>query len=170
MVKPLKEQRCCVVIKAKMEEHYKTLSAVFPIILRSEKNQQQVLLHQRANTGYMDGMWDFAGSGHVEEGETAKQALIRECKEELAIVIASKDIAFAHLSHRVGQNGARSYYDIYFTVHSFHGKPKIAEPNKCSALQWFAIDDLPANMIASRRLALKDFLQYNYYRETLSPT
>lgn len=36
-------------------------------------------------------LWEFAG-GKVENGETKAQALIRECKEELGVVIAVGDI------------------------------------------------------------------------------
>jgi len=42
-------------------------------------------LEKRASTGYMDGMWDFAISGHVDENETAAQAVIRASKEEIGI-------------------------------------------------------------------------------------
>ena len=62
-------------------EHYRSYSAVFPILLREGANGQEVLLHLRQNTGYMDGCWDFAGSGHVDENETARQAVARECLE-----------------------------------------------------------------------------------------
>ena len=51
-------------------EHYRSYSAVFPILLREGANGREVLLHLRQNTGYMDGCWDFAGSGHVDENET----------------------------------------------------------------------------------------------------
>lgn len=56
-------------------EHYRSYSAVFPILLREGANGREVLLHLRQNTGYMDGCWDFAGSGHVDENETARQAV-----------------------------------------------------------------------------------------------
>ena len=68
-------------------EHYRSYSAVFPILLRSGPHGQEVLLHLRQNTGYMDGHWDFAGSGHVDENETARQAVARECQEELGITV-----------------------------------------------------------------------------------
>ena len=38
-------------------EHYRSYSAVFPILLREGANGQEVLLHLRQNTGYMDGCW-----------------------------------------------------------------------------------------------------------------
>lgn len=52
-----------------MGEHFKCLSAIFPIIMRTKDEKKQVLLLRRENTGYMDGLWDFAGSGHVDENE-----------------------------------------------------------------------------------------------------
>jgi ADP-ribose pyrophosphatase len=148
-----------------MAEHYKTLSAVFPIILKLENEKKQVLLSKRANTGYMDGMWDFAGSGHVDEGETAIQAVIRESKEEMGITIASNNVKFAHLTHRLGRNGKRTYYDIYFIIENFEGEPSIAEPEKCSNLKWFNIDCLPPDIITIRKNALELCLNSEYYSE-----
>ncbi|MEA5038871.1 MAG: NUDIX domain-containing protein [Clostridiaceae bacterium] len=151
-----------------MGEHYRTLSAIFPVILRTANDNQQVLLHQRANTGYMDGMWDFAGSGHVDDSETARQAVVRECKEELGITVKIDDISFAHLSHRLGNSEVHTYYDIYFIVHSFCGNPSIAEPQKCTGLEWFDINHLPENMIVIRKLALAACLKSSYYSEIIN--
>lgn len=149
-----------------MKEHYKTLSAVFPIIMRTVNNKKQILLHKRENTGYMDGMWDFAASGHVDENETAKQAVIRECMEEIGINIEIDKISFAHLSHRLNKNG-RTYYDIYFLIHDFYGIPFIAEPNKCSKLEWFDIESLPPDMIQIRKSALENSFSGIYYSEVI---
>ncbi len=49
------------------------------LICRRPKNKARALL------------WEFAG-GKVEFGETKEQALIRECKEELDIIISAEDI------------------------------------------------------------------------------
>lgn len=49
------------------------------LICRRPKNKARALL------------WEFVG-GKVEFGETKKQALIRECKEELDITISVEDI------------------------------------------------------------------------------
>ena len=133
------------------KDHYRALSAVFPIILKDVNGKKCILLHKRANTGYMDGMWDTAGSGHVDRGETATQAVVRECKEELGIRVEMCDVRFAHLSHNVDSCGEETYYNIYFFIERFEGTPHIMEPEKCDGLDWFVVDKLPENMIPVRR-------------------
>lgn len=131
-----------------MREHYRTLSAVLPVVIREQHGKEEVLLHRRANTGYMDGKWDFAGSGHVEEGETASQAVCREVFEEAGLIVRPEDVEFLHLSHRVKEP---TYYDLYFAVRTWAGEPSIREPEKCGAMDWFPVDALPEDMIANRR-------------------
>lgn len=151
-----------------MGEHYKSLSAIFPMIFRIQDGKQQVLLLQRLNTGYMDGKWDFAASGHVDENESASQAVVRECQEEIGILVKQSDLRFAHLCHRVGLNGNRTYYDIYFVVEHFANEPHIAEPEKCSDLRWFSIDELPDDMIEIRRQVLIAYLNGVPYSEVIN--
>ena len=146
-----------------MAEHYKTLSAIFPIILKCDGGSRKILLHKRQNTGYQDGKWDIAGSGHVDAGETARSAAARECKEELGIVVQVEDLSFAHLSHRFSTD--RVYYDIYFTVNQYSGTPSIMEPDKCSELVWFEMDDLPVDIIECRREDLQNFAKGVFYSE-----
>ena len=130
-----------------MNEHYRALSAIFPVIL--DEGGTKILMHRRENTGYQDGKWDIAASGHVDEGETASQAVVRECKEEIGVDVNAADVEFIHLSHRLGKE--RTYYDIYFLVRRYEGEPRIMEALKCSGLAWFALDALPGEMIPCRR-------------------
>ena len=111
-------------------EHYRSYSAVFPILLREGANGREVLLHLRQNTGYMDGCWDFAGSGHVDENETARQAVARECLEELGITVNPADMEFVHLCHRVAGGDGRTYYDLCFVIRKYDGTPTIMEPEQ----------------------------------------
>lgn len=150
-----------------MGEHFKTLSAVFPIILQEKDGSLQILLHRRKNTGYQDGKWDIAASGHVDEGETAKMAAVRECAEELGIDVKITDLSFVHLSHRVNSNGGRTYYDIYFAVNKYVGIPQIMEPDKCSELSWFKIDDLPNEIINVRKTVLDNYKNNIQYSEVI---
>ena len=86
-----------------MAQHFPCYSPVIPLLLRQRGGRQEILLHRRHNTGYMDGQWDIAGSGHVEGNETAREALARECAEELGIHVRPEDTEFAHVCHRLGR-------------------------------------------------------------------
>jgi len=64
-----------------------------------ERPDGRVLLIVRANTGYMDGRAGLP-AGHVEPGEPADTAMIREAREELGIAIDPVGLSFAHVMHR----------------------------------------------------------------------
>jgi len=147
-----------------MGEHYRTFSAVFPFILKTDNDKTKILLHRRQNTGYQNGKLDIAGGGHVEDGETAQIALIRECKEELGIDVKTEDLSFIHLSHRFSN---RTYYDIYFLVNKYNGEPTIREPHKCSELNWFDIDLLPHDIIECRKEVINEWKNKRYYSERI---
>lgn len=147
-----------------MSEPYRAFSAVLPIITRKEGGTIQILLHRRQNTGFMDGLLDIAASGHVDEGETAMQATVRECKEELGIDVRLEDLTFAHLQHTV-RNIGRTYYNISFAISNFIGVPSISEPDKCTEILWCDINNLPTDMIESRRAVVQEYAKGSLYSE-----
>jgi A/G-specific adenine glycosylase len=63
------------------------LTAVVAVIRRDGK----VLIQKRPEKGLLAGLWEFPG-GKLRPGETPRQALCREIKEELGIVV--KNMAF----------------------------------------------------------------------------
>ncbi len=60
-------------------------------------DKDRFLICQRPATKARALLWEFVG-GKVEKGEGKEQALIRECKEELAIDIAV-DSVFTEVTH-----------------------------------------------------------------------
>ena len=69
-------------------------------------------------------LWEFVG-GKVEPGETKEQALVRECREELAVTVAVQD-EFMSLVH--------AYPDItihltVFNAYIAEGVPQLLEHN-----------------------------------------
>ena len=89
---------------------------------------ERFLLCQRPAHKARALQWEFVG-GKVEPGETKQQALIRECREELDIVLEVGD-EFTQVTH--------SYPDITIHLTVFHsaiaqGRPKLLE--HC-ALDW----------------------------------
>ena len=80
-------------------------------------------------------LWEFVG-GKVEAGETKEAALIRECKEELGILVHPNDI-FMEVIH--------NYPDIdirltLFNTHIVDGAPKKLEHND---IQWIYPSQIP---------------------------
>ena len=123
-------------------------AAIFLILEKDGK----VLLQQRKNTGHEDGNYGLP-SGHVEEGESCTQALGREIKEEIDIDINESDVEVVH----VMQNNTidRMYFNVHCKVSKWKGTPTNLEPEKCSDLSWFPIDDLPDNTINYIRATLE---------------
>ena len=50
-------------------------------------------------------------------------------------------------------------------IDHFEGRPRIAEPEKCSEIKWFDIKNLPQEMIPVRRNAFNDYLNGQFYSE-----
>jgi 8-oxo-dGTP diphosphatase len=102
---------------------------------------REILLSQRYNTGFGDGYYSFV-AGHVEPGESATDASMREAEEEAGIVIDRADLCFAHILHRYTEDGL-VYFDFFFTVTRWQGIPTVLEPHRCSELRWAEYDHLP---------------------------
>jgi len=76
------------------EKYFSRLAVNLVLLLNNKQNEKEILLQLRENTGYMDNMYDFACSGHVEKGESFSKALVREAKEEIGIEIKEEDLIF----------------------------------------------------------------------------
>lgn len=117
------------------------------------------------NTGYEDGKYDLAVSGHVEANESLKDTVIRESFEEIGIKIVKEQIDFVTLIHKNDPAYNNIYYNVYFIVREFEGEPKIMEPDKCSEINWFNLDELPTNLIEDRKKAISNFMNEKFYSE-----
>lgn len=136
--------------------------AAYVLLLREEK----VLLQLRQNTGFMDGYWACAAAGHVEFGESAFAAAQREAREELGIGIDAQDLLPLTTMHR-NQGGNRlieQRVDFFFACRSWHGEPRIQEPDKCADLRWFALGALPDLLPDHEQLVIQ-----GYRDDTLLP-
>ena len=84
------------------------------IIINEEKNK--ILITKRQG-GQFDGLWEFPG-GKIENGETSKEATIREIKEELSLEIEIIDY-FNSIEYQ--------YEDFYLTMHLYWSSIKSGE-------------------------------------------
>lgn len=115
---------------------------------------QQVLLQLRQNTGYMDGHWAAAAAGHVERGETAYDAARREAREEIGVEVG--DLTFVTSMQRTrGADPIDERIDFFFTCRSWTGEPRILEPEKAAAMDWFGLDALPDPVVPHELFVLQ---------------
>lgn len=131
------------------KERFKLYAAAYLVLIK----EGQILLMKRVNTGYQDGNYGLV-SGHFNGGETAKQCISREAKEEAGITIFPENLEVVHVSHRYMPD--REYFDIYLRVEKWSGEIKNIEQNKCEEFRWFKIDNLPENIIPELKLALEN--------------
>lgn len=137
------------------KERYKTKSAVFLLL----KNGNKILLQKRINTGFMDGYYDLAVSGHIEEGETITQAMIRESKEECNLTIEANELSMFTVIHN-RYNVDDVYYYFYFVAEITDNRLqeiRIGEKDKIGELLWAEISNLPANLIYHDKVAIKNY-------------
>ena len=80
-------------------------------------------------------LWEFVG-GKVEPGETKQQALIRECREELAVTVSVGGV-FLEVTH--------SYPDLTIHLTLFHASIAEGMPQKLehNDIRWITVDEIP---------------------------
>ncbi|GAA2808864.1 NUDIX domain-containing protein [Kribbella solani] len=116
----------------------------------------EVLLLLRANTGYMDGHWAMP-AGHVEQGESAIAAAVRELREEVGLEVQPADLVPLTAMHRTGGNGEPidERVDFFFEVSTWSGEPRLMEPEKAAGLEWYALDALPEPLVSQEAQVLE---------------
>jgi len=140
------------------KERFKMVPAVYLVLMKENK----ILLSRRYNTGYFDSYYSFP-AGHLDGGETLKQAMIREAKEETGISLDSSDLELIHTMNRKIPDNER--IDFFFTTKKWHGNPKIMESEKCDDLSWFELNNLPNNIIPYIKEVIDSFLDNINYSE-----
>lgn len=118
----------------------------------------RVLLGRRRNTGYADGEWQIMPSGHLDEGESVVDAVIREAREELGLHVDPADIAPAHVLHHRNPGGT-ARVGFFFVARRPLGEPVNAEPHKCAELAWFPVGDLPADIVPYAAAGIRQALR-----------
>jgi 8-oxo-dGTP pyrophosphatase MutT (NUDIX family) len=131
-------------------------SAVHMIITKENK----ILLQKRKGSKLWPGYYALP-AGHIDEGETQFDALIREAQEELGINIDPKNILNSYVVLRrnffeIDGKQSEPYIDYYFDIEEFEGVPKIMEEDKCDELIWADVDNLPEPFINYEGVFLED--------------
>lgn len=122
----------------------------------------QILLARRFQTGYEDGNYSVP-AGHVERGEPATVAMIRETREEIGVSIHHTDLKPIQVMHR--NKGEEERVDFFFECTKWEGEVLNQEPEKCDDLRWFPLQELPQNTVPYVRFALANYMKSIFYSE-----
>ena len=118
--------------------------------------QGRFLICQRPPHKARGLLWEFVG-GKVEPGETRAQALVRECQEELAVMVTVGDI-FMEVTH--------TYPDMTVHLTLFHasiaaGTPQMLEHHD---IKWITAAEIPQYEFCPADRVILDRLMQNASR------
>jgi mutator protein MutT len=118
----------------------------------------EVFLAQRGPRATNErGCWEFPG-GKVDFGEPLRDALRRELREEYGIEVEIDSLL--HVDDHILPEEGQHWVSPTFIGRHIGGEPHIMEPEKCSAIGWFSMDDLPAP------LSIITQQDVNYFRKS----
>ena len=116
-------------------------------MLLIDKNEEEILLVK--HTYQPD--WYTIGGG-VESGETPRQAMERELKEEVGITLTSPLELFSVYYSR---NEKRDDYIIFYIGHG--GTQEIVTSLEIAEKRWFPIKELPQDLSPATRRRIQEY-------------
>ncbi len=110
---------------------------VVAAVIYAARSTSQILIAKRPDHLHQGGLWEFPG-GKLDQGETPRQALVRELQEELDINVTSAE-PLMQLSH--DYTDKQVMLDIW-QVTGFEGQARGVEGQEC---RWVSVVDIVAD-------------------------
>ncbi len=127
------------------------------------KKDNKVLFVRRQNTGFQDNQYGLV-AGHVEEGESFREGVVREALEEVNAKVSPDSLKYVHTMHRY-QTPDNIRIDVFFETTEWSGELKNMEPEKHSEFVWLDINNLPDDTQDFTAYALKEIVNGKTYSE-----
>ncbi len=116
----------------------------------------ETLLIRRTSAARNDaGVWSQPG-GTLDYGETVKEMVIREIKEELGVDIELLELLC--YSDQILADEEQHWVAISFLAKISSGEPQNLEPHKHDTIKWFTFDKLPSRLSKPTQDAVKKYL------------
>lgn len=128
----------------------------------------QLLLQRRAShvVSFPD-LWDQSAGGHVDVGETEREAAIRELKEELGIT----NVPLTTIAEGVRSDQPDDYVFSYIYRGIVSPTTSLApDPDEVSTVRWFTLEEFESAVWNTSAQFVPTFVAlYRRYRDTLTP-
>ena len=124
-------------------------------------DEGKILLCKRSEHAKNErGCWEAPG-GAVEYGETLRHAIDREMQEELGIeLIVEKQLPAA--DHILPDEHQHWVPTSFICTIKNKKEPRIMEPDKCDAIGWFSINDLPTPLSVITNIDIARYNELNH--------
>ena len=109
----------------------------------------KVLLGKRKGS-HGAGEYSFPG-GILEYGESLKDCVLRETKEECGLEIGEIDFL---LTSNIKQYPPKHHVLVAFKALWVSGEPEVLEPEKCEGWDWYDLDDLPSPIFIPSKITI----------------
>jgi 8-oxo-dGTP diphosphatase len=129
----------------------------------------KILLTRRSTPNKIwAGHWHCV-TGSIEVSETPKEAIIREAKEEVGVVLSDVSLVTTiSINAQDFFDPAKRFYsvEVFFLAHLPAGQtPVNVEPQKQDAMDWFDPSSLPSPIIPGVKFGLKSYFNNLNYAE-----
>ncbi|MEX3099735.1 MULTISPECIES: NUDIX domain-containing protein [unclassified Streptomyces] len=115
----------------------------------------KILFSQRGGP-YGRGRWHMP-SGKLDQGESLTDGAARELYEETGVSVDPAHLRLVHTVHH-RQDARTERIGFFFEATEWEGQPVNKEPEKCLALEWFTVHDLPDDIIEYPEAGLRGYL------------
>ncbi|MDP1834026.1 MAG: NUDIX hydrolase [Candidatus Moranbacteria bacterium] len=114
-------------------------------------NDDKILLIKRGANPFK-GFWALPG-GYVEWDESAEEAVGREVKEELGVIVESSNLIGVYSSPN---RHPKQVIDMAYVV-TISGSPKAGDD--ALEFEWYFFNDLPAELAFDHKKIIEDYLE-----------
>ncbi|MBR6569711.1 MAG: NUDIX domain-containing protein [Clostridia bacterium] len=123
-------------------------------------DQKQVLITRRSlEKRWAPGKWENP-SGHVQQGETGEDAIIRELREETGLIASKENI------HHLGTARVWPYFGDNYVVRMNANLADVRlQPGETCDVKWVTLAELD-RMLQDGEMAASTLAHMAYYRET----
>lgn len=138
------------------EEHQKPLIGAYLLLFKDN----QILLQKR-KSGRLAGQYSLV-AGHTEQVEDVIHAIQREAKEESNLLLDEKDLEVRVVVQRpdaLYKQETADIIDFFIYADKYQGNLANNEPDKCSELKFFPINQLPDNILPHVKHVIETFFE-----------
>lgn len=99
-------------------------------------------------------------AGHVDKGQSVKEAAVMEVREEALVDVIENDLEFIHADYIRDE-----YTNFYFRTTTWKGEPGLGEPHLASEAVWINKSDLPSDLVPQLRNLFEAMRSHRFFSD-----